>query len=94
MEKEKIKQIYQKFDIIVDDKTIENILQDKDKVQGLMRIYKDEEIDSMNYIFNKPHDNKYFTEFELQAASKIDLFNRKILKACRSIWKNNEIEST
>lgn len=90
---EKIKQIYQKFDIIVDDQIIENILQDKEKVQGLMRIYKDEEIDSMNYIFDKDRNNKYFTEFELQAASKINLFNRKVLKACRSIWVNNEIEN-
>ena len=94
MEKEKIKQIYQKFEIIVDDQTIENILKDKEKVQGLMRIYKDEEIDSMNYIFGKDNNNKYFTEFELQAASKINLFNRKVLKRCRSIWANNEIENT
>ena len=87
MEKEKIKQIYQKFDIIVSEDVIESVLQDKEKTKGMMKIYKDEEIESMNYIFGKDRNNKYFTEFELQAVSKIDLFNRKVLEICKNIWK-------
>lgn len=91
MEKrEKIKQIYQKLDIIVDDEIIDGILKNEETVKGLMRIYKDEEIDSMNYIFGKPHDNKYFTEEELNFISKIDLFDRKVIRVFKIIWANKD----
>lgn len=53
-----------------------------------MRLYKQEEIDSMNYIFGKPESNKKFTKFELKAISKIDLFDRKVVNICKIIWKN------
>lgn len=42
-----------------------------------MKLYKQEEIESMNYIFGKPESNNKFTKFELKAISKIDLFDRK-----------------
>lgn len=51
--KEKIRKVYRKNSIIVDDEAVEAIIQDKKKTEGLMRLYKDEEIDSMNYIFGK-----------------------------------------
>ena len=51
--KEKIRKIYQKNNIIVNDETVEAIMQDKERTKGLMRLYKDEEINSMNYIFRK-----------------------------------------
>ena len=58
-----------------------------------MRLYKQEEIDSMNYIFGKPESNKKFTKFELKAISKIDLFDRKVVNICKFIWENrNEDE--
>ncbi len=58
-----------------------------------MRLYKQEEIDSMNYIFGKPESNKKFTKFELKAISKIDLFDRKVINICKFIWENrNEDE--
>lgn len=88
MEKEKIKQIYQKYDIIVDDRSMDKILKNKQTVEGLMRIYKDEEIESMNYIFGKDRENKYFTENELNIASKINLFSREAL----NIWKRKIME--
>lgn len=89
MEKrEKVKQIYNKFGIIVGEDYIDGIMENKERLEGMMRLYKEEEIDSMNYIFGKSHDNKHFTEFKLELASKIDLFNRNTIKICRDIYKN------
>lgn len=90
--KEKIKKVYQKNNIIVNDETVEAIMQDKKRTEELMRLYKDEEIDSMNYIFGKDRNNKYFTELELRLASKIDLFNRKVIDVCKSIWNRETKE--
>lgn len=86
--KEKIRKVYQKNNIIVNDETVEAIMQDKERTKGLMKLYKDEEIESMNYIFGKSKDNMYFTQLELEIASKIDLFNRRIIPICREIYKN------
>lgn len=86
--KEKIRKVYQKNNIIVNDKTVEAIMQDKEKTKGLMKLYKDEEIESMNYIFGKSKDNMYFTQLELEIASKMDLFDKRIMKIAKSIWEN------
>ncbi len=86
--KEKIRKIYQKNNIIVNDETIEAIIQDKERTKGLMKLYKDEEIESMNYIFGKSKDNMYFTQLELKIASKIDLFDKRIREMGREIYKN------
>lgn len=88
--KEKIRKVYQKNGIIVNDETIEAIMQDEERTKGLIRLYKQEEIESMNCIFGKPRENLYFTEFELEAMSKIDLFNRKVVNACKIIWDNKD----
>lgn len=53
-----------------------------------MRLYEEEEIESMNYIFGKNRENKQFTKFELELASQIDLFNRKVISICREMYKN------
>ena len=34
------------------------------KVKDFMKLYKQEEIESMNYIFGKPESNNKFTKFE------------------------------
>lgn len=86
MEKEKIKQIYEKYDIVVTDDVIEAILKNNKKVEGLKRVYKEEEIESMNYIFGKDRENKYFTKRELNIASKINLLSREALNICRNIY--------
>lgn len=91
-EKEKIKKIYEKREIKVSDEYIENAMKDKQRVHAFMREYKQEEIDSMNYIFGKPYDNKTFTKFELEATSKIDLFNRNVVNICKLIWDNRDNE--
>jgi hypothetical protein len=61
---------------------------DKKKVKDFMKLYKQEEIESMNYIFGKPESNNKFTKFELKAISKIDLFDRKVVNVCKYIWEN------
>lgn len=90
--KEKIKRIYQKREIKVSDEYIENAMKDKKRVEAFMREYKQEEIDSMNYILGKPYNNLTFTKFELEAMSKIDLFNKKVIKICKIIWDNRDNE--
>ena len=67
-------------------------MKDKEKVKQFMRLYKEEELESMNYILGKSKDNKYFTQFELEAMSKIDLFNRKVVEICKLIWDNRDDE--
>lgn len=86
--KEKIRKIYEKNNVEVDDDYIENAMKDSKRVEAYMRLYKQEEMESMNYILGKPEDNKIFTKFELEAMSKIDLFNRKVVNACKLIWDN------
>lgn len=44
----------------------------------------------MNYVLGKPLDNMEFTDFEIEALSKIDIFNRKLLKICKVIWDNKD----
>lgn len=61
-------------------------------MKEITRIYKKEEIESMNYIFGKAEDNKAFTKFELEAANKIDLFNRQLVSICKIIWDNRDNE--
>lgn len=62
-------------------------MKDKERLKGIMRLYKQEKIESMNYIFGKDRNNKYFTKFELEASSKIDLFNRKVVEICKNIYQ-------
>ncbi len=86
----KIRKIYQKNKIKVDDDYIQNIMKDEKRVKGFMQLYKQEEIDTMNYILGKPQDNLQFTKFELEALSKVDLFNRKVIEICKIIWANKD----
>ncbi len=88
--KEKIRKVHQKNNIIVNDEIVEAIMQDKERTEGLMRLYKDEEIDSMNSIFGKDKDNKIFTEFELYLSNKINLFDRKVVDIFKIIWDNKD----
>lgn len=91
-EKEKIKRIYEKNNVKVSEDYIDNIMKDEKRVKDFMRIYRQEEIWSMNEILGKPHDNNYFTEFELEAMSKLNLFDRQIIKWSKLIWQNRDNE--
>lgn len=86
--KEMIRKVYQKNGINVDDEYIEGILEDKQRTNNILRLYKQEEMDSMNYILGKDKDNKIFTKFELEAMNTIDLFNKKVVNVCKTIWAN------
>jgi hypothetical protein len=60
--------------------------------EDILRIYKQEEIDTMNYILGKQKNNNYFTEFELKAMAQIDLSDRKVVDICKIIWDNKDDE--
>ena len=61
--KEMIRKVYKKNGIQVDDDYIEYKMKDEKNVKGFIRLYKQEEMDSMNYILVKDKDNKVFTKF-------------------------------
>ena len=65
-------------------------MKDKKKVEQFMKLYKQEEVESMNYILGKPLENNVFTKFELELCYKIDLFNRKTVEICKSIYKKEK----
>ena len=92
--KKKIRKVYQKSGAQVDDDYIEYKMQDKEKVKQFMKIYKEEEINSMNYILGKPEDNQIKKKKELELCSKIDLFNRKTVEICKNIYERENKEVT
>lgn len=67
------------------------ILEDEEKTEQFMRLYKQEEIESMNYILGKPYNNNYFTEYELRITSKINLFDRKTVEFCKKIYEREKV---
>ncbi len=62
--KDMIKKVYQKSGVQVDDDYIEYKMKDEEKVKDFIRLYKQEEIASMNYILRKPENNKVFTKIK------------------------------
>lgn len=90
--KEKIKKYYEGIGIKVDDEYVKDILANEQRKNNIIRLYKQEEINSMNYILGKPEDNNYFTKSELEIVSKINLFNRKVVEWCKLIWSNKDNE--
>lgn len=93
MEKrEKIKKIYQKYDVCIKEDYLEEIMQDKKRVNDFMRLYKEEELKSMNFILGKEENNRAFTKFESEALGQIDLFDSKVVNICKVIWDNRDNE--
>lgn len=87
---EKIRKIYQKNKIKVDDDYIQNAMRNKKRVQDFMRLYKQEEIDSMQEILGKQHNDYYFTQEELEFVSKMDLFDPYMINVAKEIWKQKD----
>lgn len=56
----------------------------------IVRIYKQEELETMNEIFDKDKNNKVFTQLELEFVSKMDLFDPYIIKVANMIWKQKD----
>ena len=54
----------------------------------MIKFFEPIEIKAMNYIYGKDENNKYFTEYELESVSKVNLFDKKVVKLCKIIWDN------
>lgn len=87
---EKIRNVYKKHDIIMDNKTLESILKDKNRTKSLTRMYKQEEIKSMQEILGKETNDYYFAQKELEFVSKIDLFDPYMISVAKEIWKKKD----
>lgn len=90
--KEMIRRVYQKSGVQVDDDYIEHKMKDEQTVKSFMRLYKEEEINSMNYILGKPEGNSWFTKAELEKMSMINLFDREVVKWAKLIEDNKDNE--
>ena len=74
------------MDIEVEEDYIDEIMKDKERVNAFERLYKQEEIETMNYIIGKPYDNKVFTKFELETLNGVNLWNKKLVELIKKIW--------
>lgn len=90
--REKIRKVYQKEGIKVEDNYIEYKMQNKEKVRWFEKTYEEEKIKSMNYILNKDENNHTFTNTEISLCSSIDLFNKKTIELCRKIYLKEKLE--
>lgn len=56
--------------------------------KNIIKMYKTEEIKTMNYILGKEENNYIFTKAELELMNTIDLRNSKVVEACKTIYSN------
>ena len=59
----------------------------KKRTKEIIRVYKKEELNQMNLMFNKELNNQTFTKEELEFANKFDLFDEHVGKIAGIIWK-------
>lgn len=86
--KDRIQNYYKSEKIKVDDEFVSGLIADKDRANKLIKFFEPIEIKAMNYIYGKDENNKYFTEYELESASKVNLFDKKVVNLCKIIWDN------
>lgn len=60
--------------------------------KNFIRLYENQEIESMNYIFDKNTTNNWFTQEELAFASQVDLLNKGSLDDVKESWLNSCFE--
>lgn len=72
----------------MDDEFVSGVIADKDRANKLIKFFEPIEIKAMNHIYGKDENNKYFTEYELESASKVNLFDKKVVNLCKIIWDN------
>lgn len=77
--KDRIQNYYKSEKIKVDDEFVSGVIADKDRANKLIKFFEPIETKAMNYIYGKDENNKYFTEYELESASKVNLFDKKLL---------------
>lgn len=88
--KDRIKNYYKSEKIKVDDEFVNGVIADKDRANKLIKFFEPIELNAMNYILGKDKDNKVFSEYELNALSVIDLFDKKVVNLCKIIWDNKD----
>ena len=86
--KDRIQNYYKSEKIKVDDEFVSGVIADKDRANKLIKFIETIERKAMNYIYGKDENNKYFTEYELESESKVNLFDKKVVKLCKIIWDN------
>jgi hypothetical protein len=67
-------------------------MSDKPRIKKFIRFYENEEIESLNILFDKNINNNWFTQEELAFASDVDLLNRKNLEKAKEDWINSKFE--
>ena len=72
----------------MDDEFVRGVIADKNRANKLIKFLELIEIKAMNYIYGKDENNKYFTEYEIESASKVNLFDKKVVNLCKIIWDN------
>nr|DAN02506.1 MAG TPA: hypothetical protein [Caudoviricetes sp.] len=85
--KEKVKNYYAGMGVKVDNDYIERILKDSKRTNEIIRLYKQEEVNKMNIMFDKEIGNSIFTREELTFANQFDLSDEHIEEVARLIWK-------
>ena len=86
--KDRIKNYYKSEKIKVDDEFVRGVIADKNRANKLIKFLELIEIKAMNYIYGKDENNKYFTEYEIESAPKVNLFDKKVVNLCKIIWDN------
>lgn len=59
----------------------------KEKTNGIIGKYNTEELNIINYILGKKEENRAFTKFELGLMNTINLFDKKVVEVCKSIYE-------
>ena len=59
----------------------------KEKSNSIIGKYSTEELNIINYILGKNEKNRVFTKFELGLINLINLFDKKVVKACKCIYE-------
>ena len=86
--KDRIKNYYKSEKVKVDDEFVSGVIADKDRANKLIKFFEPIEVKAMNYIYGKDENNKYFTEYELESVSKVNLFDKNVVNLCKIIWDN------
>ena len=67
-------------------------MEEKNKIKNFIRHYNNDEIKSMNFLFDKDSANTWFSQEELTFACDVDLFNKKSLENAKNNWLNINFE--
>ena len=60
-------------------------METKQKTNSIIGKYSTEELNIVNYIFCKKEGNRVFTKFELNVASKVNIYDEKMIEIFKSI---------